>query len=248
MVKNGKSLTNHRPNFGNKSLVTKEEDKQIKKEKKLNFSFLYFKQIEYFGIGNCSSKWHVGLLDRLGELGKMTIEEILENNKGSKTLRCHPINWSQNNIPIQRKNLDWLPNEILINDEEFPIMQISISTSTGRIIGYFDKNLSVFHIILLDPLHNIQPSEKQNYQIQATTIGISQYDDLVDKLNQINTKINNCPNIKNCPIENLLNRTQPEHNIIYITLDESFYTNYQKLLSKYPLQTIIENGIVNLLE
>jgi hypothetical protein len=50
-------------------------------------------------------------------------------------------------------------------------MQFSITKSTGRIVGYFDRDSSIFHIVLLDPEHNIQPAKKTNYQIQPTTKG-----------------------------------------------------------------------------
>ena len=53
-------------------------------------------------------------------------------------------------------------------------MQFSITKSTGRIVGYFDRDSSIFHIVLLDPEHNIQPAKKTNYQIQPTTKGLSQ--------------------------------------------------------------------------
>lgn len=49
----------------------------------------------------------------------MTPQEVLEENRGSIALRCHPIDWSAKNIPIQRKDLDWLPKEILDNETDF---------------------------------------------------------------------------------------------------------------------------------
>lgn len=170
--KNGKllNLNSDSPKYGNKSLVTKEQENELKR-RKITFSFSYFKQIPNFQIGECSKGWHIGLLERLGALGTMTPQEVLEENRGSIALRCHPIDWSAKNIPIQRKDLDWLPKEILDNETDFPIMQFSITKSTGRIVGYFDRDSSIFHIVLLDPEHNIQPAKKTNYQIQPTTKG-----------------------------------------------------------------------------
>ena len=186
MGKNGKllNLNSDSPKYGNKSLVTKEQENELKR-RKITFSFSYFKQIPNFQIGECSKGWHIGLLERLGALGTMTPQEVLEENRGSIALRCHPIDWSAKNIPIQRKDLDWLPKEILDNETDFPIMQFSITKSTGRIVGYFDRDSSIFHIVLLDPEHNIQPAKKTNYQIQPTTKGLSQYDDLLNKLERI---------------------------------------------------------------
>lgn len=246
MPKNGKNLTTENPKFGVRSLVTKEEEKEIKKEK-LVFSFLHFKQIENFGIGSCSSKWHISLIERLSTLGTMTTQEVLEDNRGSNSLRCHPIDWSKKNIPIKRKDLTWLPSEVLGNDSEFPIMQFSITTGTGRIIGYFDKSASVFHIVLLDPEHNIQPAKKHNWQIQPTTKGISQYDDLLTKISFINSIIGKCPHTATCTIPPHIEAAREEHNIIYTLLSDDFYSTYQELLNKHSLQEILENGILSLI-
>ena len=204
MGKNGKllNLNSDSPKYGNKSLVTKEQENELKR-RKITFSFSYFKQIPNFQIGECSKGWHIGLLERLGALGTMTPQEVLEENRGSIALRCHPIDWSAKNIPIQRKDLDWLPKEILDNETDFPIMQFSITKSTGRIVGYFDRDSSIFHIVLLDPEHNIQPAKKTNYQIEES-----------------------------------------HDNIVYIGLDNDFYSTYQEILKKIPLQKILENGIL----
>jgi hypothetical protein len=245
MARNGKHLTSNNPKFGVRSLVTKEEEKDMKKEK-LVFSFLHFKQIDHFGIGNCSSKWHTSLLERLSVLGTMTKQEVLEDNRGSTSLRCHPIDWSKKNVPIERKDLTWLPDEILGNDSEFPIMQFSITTGTGRIIGYFDKEPTVFYIVLLDPEHNIQPARKHNYQIQPTTRGVSQYDDLLMKIEDVDDIVNKCPYGEGCLIPKHIAKTKEEHNVVYTLLDDDFYQTYQDLLKEYSLQEIIENGIVYL--
>lgn len=103
MGKNGKllNLNSDSPKYGNKSLVTKEQENELKR-RKITFSFSYFKQIPNFQIGECSKGWHIGLLERLGALGTMTPQEVLEENRGSIALRCHPIDWSAKNIPIQR--------------------------------------------------------------------------------------------------------------------------------------------------
>ena len=249
MEKNGNKLNLNSgfPKYGNKSLVTKEQENELER-RKISFSFSYFKQIPNFEIGDCSKGWHIGLLERLGTLTTMTPDDILEENKGSIALRCHKIEWDAKNIPIQRKDLDWLPKEILENEAEFPIMQISITRSTGRIVGYFDRDPYIFHIVLLDPKHNIQPSKKTNYQIQPTTKGISQYDELLNKLERIKKIVSSCPNGK-CELHSYISLIEGLHdNIVYIGLDNDFYTTYQEILKKIPLQDIIENGILAILD
>ena len=52
MGKNGKllNLNSDSPKYGNKSLVTKEQENELKR-RKITFSFSYFKQIPNFQIG-----------------------------------------------------------------------------------------------------------------------------------------------------------------------------------------------------
>lgn len=245
MGKNGKKLTlnSNQPKYGTKSLVSSEQDKEVKR-RKITFSFSYFRQIPNFELGGCSQGWHIGFMERLGTLGNMTPQEVLEENKGSIALRCHPIDWNAKNIPIQRNELDWLPDEILTNEEDFPMMQFSISKSTGRIVGYFDREPSIFHIVLLDPNHNIQPARKTNYQIQPTTKGISQYDELLNKLEKIKKIVEDCPD-KSCKLHGHITAIEGLHNnIVYVGLDRDFYPTYQEILQKHSLQEILEQGIL----
>lgn len=187
-------------------------------------------------------------MERLQTLGTMTPQEVLEENRGSNALRCHPIDWNAKNIPIQRKELDWLPKAILDNEEEFPMMQFSISSSTGRIVGYFDRDSSVFHIVLFDPNHNIQPSKKTNYQIQPTTKGVSQYDDLLNKLEKIKKIVKDCPD-KSCKLHASIKNIEELHdNIVYVGLDEDFYSTYQVILQEHSLQEILEEGIFKFMD
>lgn len=249
MVRSGKNLTlnSGQPKYGGKSLVSSEEDKEVKR-RKIVFSFSYFRQIPNFEIGGCSQTWYIGVMERLQTLGSMTPQEVLEENRGSSALRCHPIDWNAKNIPIQRKELDWLPKAILDNEDEFPMMQFSISSSTGRIVGYFDRDSSVFHIVLFDPNHNIQPSKKTNYQIQPTTKGVSQYDDLLNKLEKIKKIVRDCPD-KSCKLHASIKTIEELHdNIVYIGLDEDFYSTYQVILQEHSLQEILEEGIFTFMD
>ena len=247
MAKSGLKLITENPKFGKKSLISKEEAKSVKEEK-LNFSFLHLKEIDFFGFGNCSPKWHISFIDRLSTLSNLSPQEVLEDNKGSDALRCHHVKWSQDGIPIQRANLDWLPKDILNNPDEFPIMQFSVSTGMGRFVGFFDKDSSTFYIVLLDPNHNIQPAKKHNYQTTPTTIGLSQYDDLLSKFHNIKKSVSKCKHSPVCEISSHIEHANIEHNIIYIPLDNDFLVAYQDVLKKHPLEKIFENGILSLLD
>ncbi|MBQ9214877.1 MAG: hypothetical protein IJ150_13215 [Bacteroidales bacterium] len=230
MVKSGKKLTDK---FGkyHGQLVSKEEEERSKPQK-ISFSFTYFVQIKNFGIGNCSQNWFVGLIERLKTLSNLTKDQLLGENPGNKALRFHPIDWSK--TPFKKSDLQ-LPKVIEENDYAFAIMQISISVSTGRIIGFFSDD-NIFNIVLLDANHNAQPSVLHNYQIRPTTVGISQIDDLISKLKS-NYKIDNSD----------INQLT-DNNLIYATLDQEFYEHYQSILEKYSIEEIMEQGILALTE
>lgn len=249
MAKGGKILTLNPGKvnkLGGKSLVSNEQQKSIKKEK-ISFSFLYFRQIDLLGVGNGSQGWHIGLLERLSTFGSMTLDELLNENAGSKSLRCHPIDWSAKNVPITRNDLNWLPADILGNEAEFPMIQLPISIGTGRIVGFFNRDSSVFHIVLLDSSHNIQPSKYDNYQLQPTTIGLSQYDELLNKLDNIKKIVKDCQH-RECKLHSRIEEIESLHdNIIYTGLDKSIYEAYKEVLSKHTLQEIIETGIMELI-
>lgn len=244
MLQNGKRLTLNETKYG-KSLITNDQRKAIR-EPNIAFSFEHFRQIDNFGIGNCSQLWHIGLLERLAVLSKMTPKQVLEENAGSDSLRCHKIDWSAKGVVAKRTDFDWLPPVILDNEDEFPLMQFSISTGTGRFVGFFDNNSATFNVIVLDPNHNIQPSRKHGHQIIATAIGVSQYDDLLGKLNKIQTISTKCT-MQPCVLNTHIDHIENTHNIVYVGLDNDFYAAYVDLLQEHSLTQIIETGIMELM-
>lgn len=134
-------------------------------KKKWQFSFQYWRQVEYFGVDQCDKSWFVSLLTRLSEVSHLHVEDALAGAYGD-ALRCHPINWAARNIPIARTDIDWLGD---FTSDDIEIVQFSISTGRGRVIGFFDAS-NIFNVILLDPLHNMQPTKKHNYQVRASYI------------------------------------------------------------------------------
>ena len=98
--------------------------------------------------------------------------------------RYHHINWDQKNIPIQRKDITWLDDMYLSNEAEFPILQFQISKSFGRVVGFWDEN-HLFNIILLDPLHNIQPSKSYGYKVDRCGPLSSEYTQLLSHLDSL---------------------------------------------------------------
>lgn len=169
-------------------------NKNIPETEKWTFSFRFWEQIEYFGLGNKEPKWFVSLLERLQELSKKDISKFLSDGSAKSAWRYHDINWNQTNIPISRDDLSWVDDVYLANEEEFPIVQFQVSKALGRIVGFFDER-QVFNIVLLDPLHNIQPSRAYGYKVDDTCELSCEYTSLQVKLEEIVCKITD-PSVK----------------------------------------------------
>lgn len=144
---------------------TREKDDQ-----NWSFSFQFFDEIKHFGFNSefVDNKWLTSLLFRLKELSALRIDAVLNDRRVVEgTLRIHDINWSQKNIPITRDNLHWVPEDYRNNPNEFPFMQFAVSRARGRLVGFFDEN-NTFQIVLLDPLHNAQPSKRHEYVVRLS--------------------------------------------------------------------------------
>ncbi len=135
-------------------------------------------------MGGVSQSWFISLLERLRALSDEPIEAMTYDLAKRDQLRYHEIDWTQKNIPIQRTDLDWIPKDYLDNPAEYRFFQVSISTALGRVIGFWDEQ-SVFNIVLLDPLHNMQPAAQFGYRVRATTIGDTPHADVLEQLQRL---------------------------------------------------------------
>jgi len=161
-------------NADKQAQLVKEKTDQAEKIKKIRapadgllwrFSFRFFKEIEYFGLkGKVESTWIISVLEKLKDLGDKKIDDLERDSAEADRWRYHPINWLARNIPVAKSDLNWIAEDYRNNDEEFPLMQFQISKARGRIIGFFDED-NVFQIVLLDPLHNMQPSKDYGYSV-----------------------------------------------------------------------------------
>jgi hypothetical protein len=133
------------------------------------FSFRYFREMPNFGVGAKSAGWFVAMLDKLGELSRKTIASINANPAEKLAWRFHEIDWESKNIPVQRNSLDWIDHAYLDNEDEYPIHQFQITKALGRVVGFFDER-RIFNVVLLDPMHNVQPSDYSDYKVRATIV------------------------------------------------------------------------------
>ncbi|KAF0843425.1 hypothetical protein FNL37_0851 [Methylovorus glucosotrophus] len=130
-----------------------------------NFSLRYWTQLNFFGLnGNgIDSQWLVSVLERFKHLSSEPIERVFKDPLMRDNMRFHPINWNARKIPIEKKDIPGIPKQYADNPE-FELHQFQVSMGKGRIVGFFDEKW-VFNIVLLDPLHNLQPSRSFDYRV-----------------------------------------------------------------------------------
>ena len=153
-------------------------------------SFRYYRQIPYFGLDGAefSNSWSAALLARLASFTAENAEDLMGSNKHRGAgWRFHPINWSQPKIPICREDLNWIPQSILGNPEEYPFYQFSISQGSGRVVGFPDGN--IFFVVLLDPLHNAQPSKDYDYKVNDCYPILTPYEELFNRIESLRAQM-----------------------------------------------------------
>jgi hypothetical protein len=158
----------------------------IPPRRKFTFSMRYWSQFAYFGLDNQQKGWFVSLLERLRVVCGLDISDLQDQSAGvADAIRFHEINWKQRNCPIRLRDLDWIPDNIKLGPE-FVLQQLHVSKSLGRIIGFLDEH-NVFQIVLLDPLHNMQPTKDFNYRVRHTNISDCDFTFLVSRIRRIVT-------------------------------------------------------------
>lgn len=202
---------------------------------KWRFSFLYWKQIDNFGLdcNGVSKTWFVSLLDRLRELSSKTIEQVTIREKDS--WRFHAINWNQKNIPISKSSLSWIPTDV-IHSEEVEFYQFQVSQALGRIIGFFGAE-NIFYIVLLDPMHNAQPSKSFGYKVNKTRILYTPYQSLLHDLVSVKNKIEKHCSPESCQVLSLSqNIGQPKDSGNHLLIDDAFSDAIQELMQSYDYE------------
>lgn len=228
---------------------------RVSDEKFWTFSFRFLRQIEFFGLdgANISATWFSSLFARFQDLSDKKLSEFLADNatQGTSGYRFHQINWSQKNIPVQRADINWLPKEYLNNDVEYPFFQFQISKSNGRIIGFFDENWN-FNILLLDPLHNMQPSKSHGYSVDPCSPLACEYTSLNAKFDSLNGA--ECDS-ENCGYKAQLNSWEQtqfySQNVILHFLESDMALAAQRHIDNSKVDSftdIFESGIVYLNE
>lgn len=210
-----------------------------------SFSFRHFKQIDYFGLGEISSKWFVSLLERLRDLSKEDIDTFFKDHRTKEANRFHKINWDAQNIPIKRSDIDWIDKNIIDNDEDYPFFQFQISSGLGRVIGFWNEDYRYFNIVLLDPKHNLQPSKNYNYRVDMTTIEYCELTSLLMDIDRI--KGSKCL-IDGCHCKDEMNKLPTKLHrgrFVYFQIEEDYYDEFLIKTKNKSIKDIIELGLLS---
>ena len=148
------------------------------------FSFRFWRQTEFFGLDKAQPTWFVSLLERLAELSGLVIDDFRSDAAARSYHRYHEIDWDQKNIPVRREDLTWIERRYLDHPDEFPLVQFMISKALGRVVGFWDED-EIFNIVLLDPLHNLQPSRFHSYRIDPCSPLSCEYTSLILDLERV---------------------------------------------------------------
>lgn len=216
-----------------------------KDQRNWSFSFRYYNQTEYFGLGGISAKWFVSLLEKLRDLSKEDIDSFLKDHKTKGTNRYHLIEWDAINIPIKRSDIDWVDKEVIQNDEDYPFFQFQISKGLGRVIGFWDEDYRFFNIVLLDPKHNMQPSKDYGYKVDDTTIEHCEMTSLlmdIDGIKGLSCLIDGC----RCKEE--LNKLPTKLNrgrFVYFQINEEYYAEFLDKTKNKSIKELIELGLLS---
>lgn len=205
--------------------------KEAPDKRRWAFSFRYWRQHENFGIGSAEARWFMSLLARMQEMSKLAVEDVMEDFATKEGLRIHDINWAAKNIPISREDIDWVDDVYWKNKAEYPLMQFHISMGLGRVAGFLDEN-SIFNVVLLDPMHNLQPSKFNGHRIRATTFGECAFTTVVNRVESFARKHSDLTNEARAEILRILSEQMQSDGrpILLIPVDRKMSEDIQGLI------------------
>lgn len=209
----------------------------------LTFSFRYCSQQEYFGFGDQGAPWFANLLERVQDLSNKTAS-ILDNHIERGQYRLHPIDWNAKGCPITIDDLTSVPKQIIDNIEDDFFWQFQLSKGTGRVIGFFNENLSVFYIVLLDPNHNAQPSKFFGYSVNDTKTAITEYEKIQMLIEDAdNKRKKRCKSDDICPFSNIAKK-ELRSDVFYASIDNELKDKYIELIEAGTFQSKFEEFLL----
>lgn len=209
----------------------------------INFSFKDWRQINNFGLGQEKPKWFASMLDAIKNMSTRSVRQLEVDKKLATDIRYHPIDWNAKKCPLKRSQIDWVEPEIIQNEEEFTFYQFQISKGKGRIIGYWFP-VNTFNIVLLDPLHNLQPAADYNYKIDHTSTLLTPYESMLKDFEEI--KSMTCEN-ESCTCKKKLEefpRQDQWGDIFLIKADQEICEFLNKVSAKHSVHDLLEFAMI----
>jgi hypothetical protein len=228
------------------SRPAKPEAGDIPQGKCFSFSFRFWEQPEAFGIGGVDVGWHVSLLERLKQLSRERVHRFIADTVFQSEMRYHEVDWDAKNAPLSRSDLKWVPRKYLENLDEYPIFQLHLSKATGRLVGFWDEEWC-FNIVLLDPLHNLNPHSMVNYKVRPTIAGSCEFSSLKSNLDRACSQpceSNSCRFAQ--AVRSIANQPIPESRIIVATITPDVADKFDQLRQNrhVSISDCLEHGIV----
>ncbi|MEO1684992.1 MAG: hypothetical protein AAFS06_17260 [Cyanobacteria bacterium J06631_12] len=125
-----------------------------------------------------------------------------------------------------------------MESEDVEFYQFQLSKSLGRIIGFVGFDY-VFHVVLLDPMHNAQPAKDYGYQVDETKILKTEYQALLHRFNDVKSKINqHCPLVPCNVMKLALGVEGLDQFSRYLVIDEEFDQELSHLIREYGYQDV----------
>jgi hypothetical protein len=213
-------------------------DNPEEEDKRWGFSFQYWMQVEHFGFSGKDATWFVSLLDRLCEMSKLPRTALQTDFALKDALRIHRLDWGKPKIPIQRKDLVWLPEDFLNNEAEYPILQFMITKGLGRVAGFWDDEF--FNIVLIDPHHNLQPTQSSGYKVTYCKPLENELETVLMNLSSIKNITAPC-SAASCSIRPELNLIHFRHHPIGIVyIKEEYLTDLDQMVKDGKVKSLDE--------
>jgi len=231
--------------------IPKAEALKSLKRKNIAFSFRFWEQERNFGLDKSTSSWFVAFFERIKQISGELYDDFIKNRRKQRYYGYHQINWNQTNIPIQRNQCTWVDSKYLDNLSEYPFFQMRLGMSFGGLIGFWDE-YDVFNVVLLDPLHNIQPSKDYGYKVDLCLPADDDYTILLRKIENLNRKLNNTTDCPDCFLREDLRNLSIHYNefgVLVVPLGRENYDKILQILSDKDadsIENLLEWGMVEL--
>jgi hypothetical protein len=225
--------------------VPKDALRDVEESKNFIFSFQHWKQREFFGLENqkVNKEWFVDLLDSLRDLSALKVDEVRTGSRLKDVWRFHPItSWGASKSAITEEEF-WSFAPRQYRTQEFDAYQFGICKSKGRVGGFFDE-ADVFNVLILDPCHNLQLSNYNDYTvIQTSALGTS-YNRIVGQLAFVKSKLMETPPEKlphlHKELQAILTEEGIDDNHLPVFLDSPYHQDVRDLLQHDHFKTSLD--------